>query len=258
MSITTPAMARLRIYNWVMGILHLVQAVIMIVLSNNLSLPITSSFLNYFADSGKLRPVTQTIYYLKSGYALAAFLLLSALAHFLVSSPWLFGWYNRNLKNHINYARWFEYALSASLMIVVIAMLSGIYDIVALLGLFTITALMNLLGLLMEQQKWDSARTNWSPYWIGCAAGLMPWIAIAIYFFGSASSGKMPLFVYFIMVSIFVLFFSFALNMFFQYKKWGPWRDYLFGEKVYILLSLIAKSALAWQIFFGTLTRSVY
>ena len=38
-----------------------------------------------------------------------------------------------------------------------------------------------------------------------------------------------------------------------QYKKIGPWRDYLFGEKMYVVLSLVAKSALAWQIFAGTL-----
>ncbi len=250
--------SRLRIYNVIMGGFHLLQAVLMIILSNDLSLPVTSSFLKYFADIDKLRPVTQTMFSLRIGYTLAAFLLLSALAHFLISSPRVYGWYVRNLKNHINYARWFEYAFSASLMIVVIAMLSGIYDIVGLLGLFVITSFMNLCGLLMEQQKWDSEKIRWTPYYIGCLAGIVPWVGIAIYFFGSASTGKMPLFVYFIMVSIFILFFSFALNMFFQYKKWGPWHDYLFGERVYILLSLVAKSALAWQVFFGTLTRSVY
>jgi hypothetical protein len=45
----------------------------------------------------------------------------------------------------------------------------------------------------------------------------------------------------------------FAINMVLQYRKVGPWRDYLFGERVYILLSLTAKSALAWQVFAGTL-----
>ena len=39
-------------------------------------------------------------------------------------------------------------------------------------------------------------------------------------------------------------------------KKWGKWRDYLFGERIYILLSLLAKSALAWQVFGGALRGS--
>jgi hypothetical protein len=46
--------------------------------------------------------------------------------------------------------------------------------------------------------------------------------------------------------------------MLLQYKKVGPWRDYLFGERMYVLLSLVAKSALAWQVFGGTLARSGY
>jgi len=38
-----------------------------------------------------------------------------------------------------------------------------------------------------------------------------------------------------------------------QYKKVGKWQDYLYGERVYIILSLVAKSLLAWQVFAGTL-----
>ena len=56
-----------------------------------------------------------------------------------------------------------------------------------------------------------------------------------------------------ILGSIFVFFNVFAINMFLQYKKIGPWKDYLFGERVYVLLSLVAKTALAWQIWSGTL-----
>jgi len=38
-----------------------------------------------------------------------------------------------------------------------------------------------------------------------------------------------------------------------QYKRVGRFTDYLFGERIYITLSFIAKSALAWQIFAGVL-----
>ncbi len=38
-----------------------------------------------------------------------------------------------------------------------------------------------------------------------------------------------------------------------QYKRIGRWADYAFGESTYVLLSLVAKSALAWQVFGGTL-----
>jgi len=250
-----PQFTRLRIYNIFMGFLHLVQALLIILLSNNFKLPVTTSFLTYQADIGKLWPVTNVLVNLPFGIMVAVFLLISAVAHFTVASPVAFGWYINNLKKGINYARWYEYSLSASLMIVLIGMLCGVYDLGALIMAFAFTAVMNLCGLVMEIHNQVTEKTNWTSYIVGCIAGVAPWIAIAIYFFGSLAKaeGGVPTFVYVILPTLFVFFFSFALNMVLQYKKVGPWRDYLFGERAYVLLSLIAKSALAWQVFAGTL-----
>ncbi|MGK2965574.1 MAG: heliorhodopsin HeR, partial [Tepidiformaceae bacterium] len=94
---------------------------------------------------------------------------------------------------------------------------------------------------------------NLLPFWLGCIAGAMPWVAIGIYLMSPGSEATAPGFVYGIFVSVFVFFNGFALNMWLQYRRIGPWRNYLFGESVYIFLSLTAKSALAWQVFFPTL-----
>jgi hypothetical protein len=246
---------RLRIYNAFMGFLHLAQAIAVLFLSNDFTLPITTSFLSFMPEMGKLWPVTDTVINLPLGPMVAVFLLLSAVAHFTIASPGVFGWYVNNLKKGINYARWYEYAFSASLMIVLIGMLCGIYDLAALFMAFVLTAVMNLCGLMMEVHNQITEKTNWTSYTIGCIAGVAPWIAIAIYFFGSLLTAEdaVPAFVYVILPTLFVFFFSFALNMVLQYRKIGPWRDYLFGEKMYVLLSLVAKSALAWQVFAGTL-----
>ena len=53
-------------------------------------------------------------------------------------------------------------------------------------------------------------------------------------------------------VSIFLFFNTFSINMILQYKQVGKWKDYLYGERAYIWLSLLAKTCLAWQVFFGT------
>jgi hypothetical protein len=238
-----------------MGVFHLGQAISILILSNAFKLPITTSFLHFFPATKTLQPVTETVIYLPFGPLVSVFLLLSAIAHFTIVMPGIFNWYVKNLKKGINYARWFEYSLSASVMIVLIGMLCGMYDIASLLLAFTLTAVMNLCGLIMEVHNQTTTRTDWTSYTIGCIAGFMPWVAIAIYFFGSLSTpeGQAPTFVYFVLPTLFVFFFSFALNMVLQYKKVGPWRDYLYGERAYVLLSLIAKSALAWQVFAGTL-----
>ena len=252
----TPTFRRLRIFNAVMAVLHLVQAAVIFAISNNFSLPITTSFLNYIEATGMLEPVRDTLVTLRIGPLVAVFLLLSAIAHFLLASPRLYSWYVHNLKRGINYLRWYEYTFSASLMIVVIAMLSGIYDIAALILIFTLNATMLFFGLMMEVHNQTTEKTNWTAYIFGCIAGIVPWIVIAIYFIGSISNATetVPTFVYYILGSLFLFFFcGFGLNMFLQYKKVGPWRNYLFGERMYIILSLVAKSALAWQVFAGTL-----
>ena len=247
--------ANLRFYNLFMGFLHLAQAVFILILTNDFTLPITTSFVEYMPETGKLGPVTDTLINLPLGIMVAVFLLMSAIAHFTIASPGVFGWYKNNLKRGINYARWYEYAFSASLMIVLIGMLCGLYDFAALLMAFVLTVVMNLCGLMMEVHNQITEKTNWTSYTVGCIAGIAPWIAIGIYFFGSliTAENAVPKFVYIILPTLFVFFFSFALNMVLQYKKIGPWREYLFGERIYVLLSLIAKSALAWQVFAGTL-----
>ncbi len=250
-----PNFARLRYYNLLMGFLHLAQSILIFCLSKNFTLPVTTSFLNFNTATQKLAPVTQTLFNLPFGAMVALFLLISAIAHFTIASPGVFKWYVNNLKLGINKARWYEYSLSASLMIVLIAMLCGLYDVAGLIMAFALTAVMNLCGLVMEVHNQTIQKTNWLSFIVGCIAGVLPWIAIGIYFFGSISTGEgaVPTFVYFILPILFVFFFSFALNMFLQYKKVGPWKNYLFGEMMYVLLSLLAKSALAWQVFAGTL-----
>jgi hypothetical protein len=91
------------------------------------------------------------------------------------------------------------------------------------------------------------------PYIFGCLVGVVPWLLIAVYLIAPGVAATPPGFVYGIFFSLFLLFNVFALNMLLQYRRMGPWRDYYFGERVYIVLSLAAKSLLAWQVFFPTL-----
>lgn len=248
---------RLRIFNAIMAPLHFAQGVLMLLLSTGFSLPVTTSFLRFDEASERLIEDPNTLGDLRIAPLVAAFLFISGTAHLLLTLPAINDWYNRNLTKGINYARWLEYSVSASLMIVVIAMLTGVYDLGSLIMLFALNATMISFGLVMEVQNKGLARedVNWTPFWIGCATGAVPWVIIALYLFAPAtrSVGDVPTFVYGIFGSLFVFFNVFAINMFLQYRKIGRWRDYLHGERAYILLSLTAKSALAWQVFFGTL-----
>ncbi len=245
---------RLRKFNAFMGSLHFIQGAAMLLLSNNFSLPVTTAFLKFDRTTQMLAPQIKTLTTLRVGPMIAGFLFLSSLAHFLLASPGIYQWYVKTLKKGINPARWIEYSLSSSLMIVVISLLVGIYDVVSLLAIFFLNACMILFGWMMELHNQTTKKTNWLAYWFGVLAGAVPWIGIAVYLFGSGDGGaKPPTFVYWIFFSMFLFFNSFAINMVLQYKKIGKWSDYTYGERAYIVLSLVAKSLLAWQVFAGTL-----
>jgi hypothetical protein len=241
-------------FNLKMGFLHAVQALLVLLISNDFSRSLSIEYFSYNETTESLDVLSRNIVNIHIASFVALFFALSAAAHLLLATVGK-DWYVRNLKKGINKARWYEYSVSASIMIVLIAMLSGIFNVVALLGLFALTAVMNLMGLVMEVHNQTTKKTNWLSYNIGVFAGIVPWLAIGLAFWASESSGSgsIPTFVYFIFGSLFLFFNSFAVNMVLQYKKIGRWSDYLYGERVYIILSLVAKSALAWQIYAGTL-----
>lgn len=247
-------------WNVGLAILHAVQGIAVLLLSKGVSFPVNVSYLtqdslaSQTAGHAVLAPATKHFFDVNMAYLVAAFFFMSAFAHVIIATKYR-KTYESDLKKGINKARWIEYGVSASTMIVAIGLLSGVYDLGSLTMFFGLILIMNLLGLAMEIFNQKAKKVNWLSYKIGCLAGVLPWIVIAWYLkcANIYGSGKIPTFVYFIYGTMFLFFSSFAVNMYLQYKKKGPWVDYLYGERVYMILSLVAKSALAWQIFFGSL-----
>lgn len=244
---------KLRRLNLIAAFLHLGQGLAVLVLSKNFPLPVTGNYLKFNHDTQSLQAASTTLFHVQLPFLIAIFFFLSAFFHLLIATVYNKR-YNRDLSRGINKLRWVEYSLSASIMMIAISMLVGIYDLASLVMIFILIAVMNLMGLLMEIHNQTTKQTSWLSYWIGCLAGAIPWAVVAFYMWLGAHEGsRAPTFVYWIFVSIFVFFSCFALNMALQYKKIGPWKNYLYGERAYIILSLVAKSLLAWQVFAGTL-----
>ncbi|HOO34247.1 MAG TPA: heliorhodopsin HeR [Thermotogota bacterium] len=251
---------KLKRFNLIMGALHLVQGIVMLFLATTViqkiaefQPTITQNFLKFDVATQGLVSASKELFDLPFGIMVASFLFISALAHGIVYV--MSDKYFADLKNGINRFRWFEYAISSSIMIVLIATLFGIYDIASLILIFIVNATMNLFGLVMEQlnSKRKKEDVNWGPFIWGAIAGVAPWIAIALYMFGTGNFGEVPWFVWAIVGVYFITFNTFPINMILQYKKVGKWKDYLYGERVYIILSLVAKSALAWLVLFGAM-----
>jgi hypothetical protein len=250
----------LRRFNIIMGAVHLVQGIIMIFLATSViqkiaefQPTIVQYYLTFNPVTKSLEPASKELFTLPFGVLVASFLLISAAAHGLIALN--SEKYFRDLKKGINKFRWFEYALSSSVMIVLIATLFGIHDIATLILIFLVNASMNLFGLDMEQLNSGAkkADVNWGPFIWGSIAGVAPWIAILLYMTGTGNYDMVPWFVWAIVGTYFVAFNTFPINMVLQYKRIGRWNDYLYGERVYIILSLVAKSILAWLVLFGAM-----
>jgi hypothetical protein len=172
----------------------------------------------------------------------------------LVASPQFFDRYSTGLTHNRNYFRWVEYSISSSVMIVLISLIVGVTDVTAIIAIFGVNASMILFGWLQEKYE-TPGNGGWLPFIFGCIAGIVPWVGMLFYVFsiGGVADTIAPTFVLGIVISLFVLFNVFAIVQYLQYKKVGKWSEYLRGEKTYITLSLVAKSALAWQIFASTL-----
>lgn len=251
---------KLKNFNLTMGAFHLIQGVIMLFLASSViqkiaefQPTIVQFYLRFNPATQSLETATKELFQLPFGVLVASFLLISAAAHGLIVL--LRNRYFADLLNGINRFRWFEYALSSSVMIVLISTLFGIYDIASLILIFVVNASMNLFGLVMEQLNSGKEKTkvNWGPFVWGSFAGIAPWVAIFLYMFGTGNFDRIPWFVWAIVGTYFVAFNTFPINMILQYLRVGKWKNYLYGERTYIVLSLAAKSFLAWLVLFGAM-----
>ncbi|MCZ7414419.1 heliorhodopsin HeR [Streptomyces sp. WMMC897] len=247
--VTPERLAGLRAWNLGLTLLHLAQAVAIVLLAGSFSITVTSSVPE--GPPGTEAPAPEALFDVPIGWAVAVFLGLAALDHLLTATVFR-STYERDLRRGINRFRWVEYALSATLMVLLIGFYSGITGINAVLAVAGANIGMILFGWLEELMNPPGrAVTTMLPFWFGTLVGLAPWAAIV---YNVVAAETVPGFVYGIVVVQAVLFFSFGLNQWLQYRGVGRWSDYAYGEKGYLVLSLVAKSLLAWQIFGGSLS----
>lgn len=250
---TGPAITRERLRNlahWNAGlaVVHGLQAVAVLLLAGDFAVTVTSTF--PVGPPGSAGPPPSSLVDVRVGLAVAAFLALASIDHLVVATVGR-DRYENDLRRGVNRFRWVEYSFSATLMVLLIASYSGITEVTALIGIAGANVGMILFGWLQERMNPpERPATTMTPFWFGAIVGCFPWVAIVTNVVGSQT---VPGFVYGIVIAQFVFFFSFGLNQWLQYRGVGRWSTPVFAEKAYLVLSLVAKSVLAWQIYGGSL-----
>jgi hypothetical protein len=257
-------------FNKTMGLVHFIQGALMMAFAffiypslnsgqEAFTIPVIGNYLEFILGEGLVLTNTDTLFELPFLPMTASFLLLSALFHFLIAFPFKKK-YRQGLAKGINVFRWYEYALSSSLMIVLISALFGVRDVAVFALIALSNAAMNLFGLDMELLNQGESKVgkkvNWLPFIFGTIIGLAPWVAIAFYIGVNPNLDAVPFFVWIILGTYFVAFNTFPVNMVLQYLGVGKFKDYLWGERGYIVLSLVAKTLLTWLVVFGAFQPS--
>lgn len=251
--------ASLKGWNKYLAVLFAVQGLVILTLSANRTSPVTTSYLGVDTMQSQaqgqqvLATGTQHLFDVNLAFLVAAFFFVAVVAHIL-QAAWLRTVYETDVKKGINKIRWIEYAIGAGIMMLLIGMLVGIQDISTLLMLFGATAGMSLLGLVMEVVNQGARKVNWWSYIVGIIVGVLPWLVVVIYLISGGVYGTAaPAFVYWAVGVMLLIFAAFGANTYLLYRKRGNWKDYAYGERVFMILSLVAKTALAWLVFAGSL-----
>ena len=198
----------------------------------------------------------------------------------------LFGYqYTKMIKSGKNPLRFIEYSISASIMLIIIAIINGIFDIHHLLAIGVLTASCQLCGLVVEYLDPETElRLMWINHLNGWLTFCSAYYIIARSFFASLNFDpdiQPPSFVYAIVIAIFLLYASFGFVQLIELtcltcplgKNWcttertGEWTriwcppcrtEYkkgklrcnpLYKEMVFVTLSLGAKLVLGWLLF---------
>jgi hypothetical protein len=186
------------------------------------------------------------------------------------------GWYFVNLHQCRNPHRWAEYSVSAAVMCIIFAAVSGVSHAYMLTMLFALIWCTMTFGHFAERvcppkdlgndirpKYWLVNDSNpdrlWAPYlngkfhrlfWhvLGYYPYLSAWTCLLHSFFYTAANAPegrgAPMFVYFIIVGQFLLFSCFGVTQFvLLYLEQGAYW-FVWGEMSYIVLSLVAKAFL--------------
>lgn len=232
------AQDKLRWYALVTGLVHLTRSILYVVFASNVDFDYTWTT-DYLQMTGGVRStVYETIWTVNIAYVIAVFPLISALAQFI------YVW---------TYDRWqgpqfifffMEYSLSVPVMISTIAQLCGITNVWLHFMLAVCMFLMCWIGALAEVAGPD---LRWPLFWTGWVPFAAAFLVVFTYF-GRASGGDPPAFVYVAVYGLFTLFALFPIVTIIDYR--GYWKKHTVVA-AYVTLSLVAKSVLDIDVYFG-------
>jgi hypothetical protein len=260
---------RLLMINFLLGVFHTSFAVLVglgfgdFQTKLDLSIPVYKTMLTFSNDTQEFfKPVYVDGGNLYITWLTLSFFGLSAFFHFaaclVYPKTYLF------LVDHkLCPFRWMEYTFSAAIMYLAIAFPTGILNRETLICGFGLISVTMFFGLFTEYLSRPECNDEWShplririaPHILGYVPQLVAWAVILLQFLDRPPDAPSPpSFVYALVMTELVLFFSFGLIQLYQLFK--PPSSYIYGEIAYMAMSFIAKGSLGAILFTNVLFMS--
>jgi hypothetical protein len=259
---TTDTSRRLRRMNLIWAGLYLAQAVAVALLSTSGRgvVPVVTNYLAIdrlatASNSGTaVRALaTHRLFDLWLLYPLVLILLAGAVTH-LLAATLMRRHYEDDLNRRTNCLRWVHYAVSGSLTLIVLGLLSGALDIVVLMALAALTVITAIFAHMLELRCGQGGVPAWVTTTIALAAALVPWLIIGLSVESSwLYGGGLPGFVYILDLTLLIVFILKAIALFKSGNGRGRWADFLWSEQVFMILGLAGSALLVWQVLAGAL-----
>lgn len=239
---------------------YALQGIAILVLSAAKYLPVTTTFLSKdelasaLADSPVLVSASQHLFDVQVTYLVAAFLFVGAVAHTLIATICRTR-YEDGLRSGVSRARWISLAIGIGFVSITVALSVGITNLGTLALLFALSGIMSICGWAAELYRQKNARAAQLVSLVGLKAGFLSLLVIGLALFGAGiwGSAQVPAYLYWIYATMIAYIAILAAAMSLQAKKAGKWADYVYGERVFLVVAFIAQTALAWQVFAGML-----
>jgi hypothetical protein len=260
--VTGPS-SKLKKWNYWLAGLYALQAIAIVILGSKAALPITAQYpaVDALASEAAGHQVIggafRQLFDVQIGWMVATFLIVFATIRYVAGRK-IRVQDQPGTDRGVSALRWMSFGLGGGLVVVTIALLSGIYSVGTLLLLYGATLVGCVLAFATEVVI-DVNKGMWTRFArllgnLSVMSLMAPWVVFAIAVIGAAFwNGNLPAYMYSIYGCVALLFIGTALATYFYFARQGKWADPLYAERTFMVLEVLTASFLAWQIYAGVL-----
>jgi hypothetical protein len=258
-----PSHVGLKKLNLTLGVLYGLELLAVLVVSKSHTAPLTTSYVAVdslqSASSGNLvlAPASRFILDLNLLWLVAIALAAGAIVHLLVAT-YARSRYETGLKQQQNVWRWGTFGITASLLFVCFAVLTGVYDLTMLVVVTVLVFVLHAIAWRLE--KAASSRNKSRPdVWLGYGAtwalGLAAWFVAGQYLYAANvyGEGHIAGSIYALSGVMAAISLMFATRLFLFIRRPKTSQQFRLYDRNQTMLLFVTTSILVWQIVVGAL-----